>query len=127
MERLRRLGFRLSLDDFGAGMTSLSHICQLPLDFVKIDKSFVADVKHNKVSRLTVEFLVRLGREQGFQTIAEGVEDLSRLFLLRDLGVDIAQGYATARPGPFNPLADDSFARCGGERLGSGPGSWPPA
>jgi diguanylate cyclase (GGDEF)-like protein len=127
MERLRRLGFRLSLDDFGAGTTSLSHICQLPLDFVKIDKSFVADVKHNKVSRLTVEFLVRLGREQGFQTIAEGVEDLSRLFLLRDLGVDIAQGYATARPRPFNPLADDSFARCGGERLGSGPGSWPPA
>jgi EAL domain-containing protein (putative c-di-GMP-specific phosphodiesterase class I) len=76
---------------------------------------------------MTVEFVVRMGREQGFQTIAEGVEDLAVLYLLRDLGVDIAQGYATARPSLFDPLADDSFARCGGERLGTGPGSWPPA
>lgn len=127
MRQLRQLGLRLSLDDFGAGMTALSHLRDLPLDYVKIDKSFVAGLKDNPLSRLTVEFVVRMGREQGFQTIAEGVEDLAVLYLLRDLGVDIAQGYATARPSLFNPLADDSFARCGGERLGSGPGSWPPA
>lgn len=127
MHQLRRLGLRLSLDDFGAGMTALSHLRDLPLDYVKIDKSFVAGIKDNPLSRLTVEFVVRMGREQGFQTIAEGVEDLAVLYLLRDLGVDIAQGYATARPSLFDPLADDSFARCGGERLGTGPGSWPPA
>jgi len=127
MRQLRRLGIRFSLDDFGAGMTSLSHLRDLPLDYVKIDKSFVAGLKDNPLSRLTVEFVVRMGREQGFQTIAEGVEDLAVLYLLRDLGVDIAQGYATARPSLFDPLADDSFARCGGERLGTGPGSWPPA
>ncbi|MFM7265504.1 MAG: EAL domain-containing protein, partial [Cyanobium sp.] len=127
MHQLRRLGLRLSLDDFGAGMTALSHLRDLPLDYVKIDKSFVAGLKDNPLSRLTVEFVVRMGQEKGFQTIAEGVEDLAVLYLLRDLGVDIAQGYATARPSLFDPLADDSFARCGGERLGSGPGSWPPA
>jgi diguanylate cyclase (GGDEF)-like protein len=127
MRQLRRGGIRFSLDDFGAGMTSLSHLRDLPLDYVKIDKSFVAGLKDNPLSRLTVEFVVRMGRAQGFQTIAEGVEDLRVLFLLRDLGVDIAQGYATARPSLFDPLSDDSFARCGGERLGTGPGSWPPA
>lgn len=127
MRQLRGLGLRLSLDDFGAGMTALSHLRDLPLDYVKIDKSFVAGLRDNPLSRLTVEFVVRMGREQGFQTIAEGVEDLAVLYLLRDLGVDIAQGYATARPSLFDPLTDDSFARCGGERLGTGPGSWPPA
>lgn len=119
MRRLRRLGLRFALDDFGAGMTSLSHLRDLPLDYVKIDKAFIWRVKGDPASRLTVDFLVRMGRELGFEVIAEGVEDLPLLYFLRDLGVTIAQGYVTAFPALFDPLsAELAFSRCGRERLG---------
>ena len=120
LQRLRRLGVRFALDDFGAGMTSLSHLRDLPLDYVKIDKAFIWRVKEDPSSRLTVEFVVRMGRELGFEIIAEGVEDLPLLYFLRDLGVTIAQGYVTAIPSLFDPLSgDDRFARSGRELLGS--------
>lgn len=119
MQRLRRLGVRFALDDFGAGMTSLSHLRDLPLDYVKIDKAFIWRVKQDPSSRLTVDFMVRMGRELGFEIIAEGVEDLPLLYYLRDLGVTIAQGYVTAIPSLFDPLSgDDRFARDGRELLG---------
>ena len=94
LQRLRRLGVRFALDDFGAGMTSLSHLRDLPLDYVKIDKAFIWRVKEDPSSRLTVEFVVRMGRELGFEIIAEGVEDLPLLYFLRDLGVTIEIGRA---------------------------------
>lgn len=118
MQRLRRLGLRFALDDFGAGMTSLSHLRDLPLDYVKIDKAFIWRVKGDPASRLTVDFLVRMGRELGFEIIAEGVEDLPLLYFLRDLGVTIAQGYVTAFPTLFDPNSPElDFSRCGRERL----------
>lgn len=118
MQRLRRVGLRFSLDDFGAGMTSLSHLRDLPLDYVKIDKAFIWTMKEESASRLTVEFVVRMGRELGFDVIAEGVETLDLLEVLRALGVTIAQGYLTAIPSLFDPLAAEaSFARSGHERL----------
>ncbi|MFM7086197.1 MAG: EAL domain-containing protein, partial [Cyanobium sp.] len=119
MQRLRGLGIRFSLDDFGAGMTSLSHLRDLPLDYVKIDKAFIWRVQGDPSSRMTVEFVVRLGRELGFEIIAEGVEDLPLLFYLRDLGVTIAQGYVTSIPSLFDPLSPEPvFSRCGRELLG---------
>ncbi len=119
IQRLRRLGVRFALDDFSSGMTSLSHLHDLPLDYVKIDKAFIWRVKGDPSSRLTVEFVVRMGRELGFEIIAEGVEDLPLLYFLRDLGVTIAQGYVTAIPALFDPLDPElGFSRCGRERLG---------
>jgi EAL domain-containing protein (putative c-di-GMP-specific phosphodiesterase class I) len=119
MQRLRRLGLRFALDDFGAGMTSLSHLRDLPLDYVKIDKAFIWRVKGDPSSRLTVDFLVRMGRELGFDIIAEGVEDLPLLYFLRDLGVTIAQGYVTSIPSLFDCRAAElGFSRCGRELLG---------
>ena len=119
MQRLRRIGIRFALDDFGAGMTSLSHLRDLPLDYVKIDKTFIWRVKGDPSSRLTVEFVVRMGRELGFEIIAEGVEDLPLLYYLRDLGVTIAQGYVTSMPSLFDPRSgDDHFARSGRDLLG---------
>lgn len=118
MQRLRGIGIRFSLDDFGAGMTSLSHLRDLPLDYVKIDKTFIWRVKGDPSSRLTVEFVVRMGRELGFEIIAEGVEDVNLLYYLRDLGVTIAQGYVTSRPCLFDPLSPaPCFSRCGREQL----------
>jgi diguanylate cyclase (GGDEF)-like protein len=119
MQRLRRLGLRFALDDFGAGMTSLSHLRDLPLDYVKIDKAFIWRVKGDPSSRLTVDFLVRMGRELGFDIIAEGVEDLPLLYFLRDLGVTIAQGYVTSIPSLFDCRAAElGFSRCGRALLG---------
>lgn len=119
MQRLRGLGIRFALDDFGAGMTSLSHLRDLPLDYVKIDKAFIWRVKGDTSSQLTVDFLVRMGRELGFEIIAEGVEDVPLLYYLRDLGVTIAQGYVTAIPSLFDPASNQAgFSRCGRELLG---------
>jgi diguanylate cyclase (GGDEF)-like protein len=118
MERLRRLGIRFSLDDFGAGMTSLSHLHDLPLDYVKIDKAFIGRIEDDAASRITVEFVVRLGRELGFEVIAEGVEQAALLEQLRTLGVNIVQGYLTAMPVLFDPLrTDPGFGSSGRDRL----------
>ena len=119
MQRLRRIGIRFALDDFGAGMTSLSHLRDLPLDYVKIDKAFIWRVKGDCSSRLTVEFVVRMGRDLGFEIIAEGVENLHLLYYLRDLGVSIGQGYVTAIPHLFDPLSSAlPFARSGRDQFG---------
>ena len=101
LSRLRKLGVRVSLDDFGAGMTSLGYLRDLPLDYVKIDKVFIRKLREDIASRLIVQFIVELGKEMGFQTIAEGVEDVDLLLLLQRLGVSIAQGYVATRPRPF--------------------------
>jgi EAL domain-containing protein (putative c-di-GMP-specific phosphodiesterase class I) len=104
----------------GVSASASRHLRDLPLDYVKIDKAFVWRVKSDPSSRLTVEFVVRMGQELGFEIIAEGVEDVPLLFYLRDLGVSIAQGYVTAIPSLFDPLAPDArFASCGRTLLGS--------
>ena len=101
MHQLRRLGLKLSLDDFGTGTTALGYLRDLPLDYVKIDKRFIWTLQEEISSRLIVQFVVELGREIGFQTVAEGVEDLPLLLELQRLGIGIAQGYITTRPRPF--------------------------
>ena len=101
MKKLRQLGFRLALDDFGTGMTSLGYLRDLPLDYVKIDKSFIRKSSQDKASNLVVQFVVELSKEIGFQTIAEGVEDMEQLLELQAAGISIAQGYLITRPRPF--------------------------
>lgn len=109
MRKLRKLGIKFALDDFGTGTTSLGYLRDLPLDFVKIDKSFVNKLDHDKASSLIVQFVVELGKEIGFQTIAEGVEDLPLLIRLKGLGVSIAQGYFVTRPKPLLTSDDPLF------------------
>lgn len=119
MRKLRQLGFRLALDDFGTGMTSLGYLRDLPLDYVKIDKSFVRKSSQDKSSNLVVQFVVELSKEIGFQTIAEGVEDIAQLLELQAAGISIAQGYITTRPCPFLPTGDDwPLMRSGADTLG---------
>jgi diguanylate cyclase (GGDEF)-like protein len=119
MRKLRQLGFRLALDDFGTGMTSLGYLRDLPLNYVKIDKSFIRKSAHDKPGNLIVQFVVELSKEIGFQTIAEGVEDLEQLLKLKAAGISIAQGYITTRPCPFLPSGDSwALTRSGAETLG---------
>lgn len=100
-DRLHRLGCKLALDDFGTGYGGFTYLKQFPVDFLKIDIEFVRDLPTNPASRHVVEAVVVLAQAFGLKTVGEGVEDVQTLGLLRELGVDFAQGYHIARPGPL--------------------------
>ncbi len=96
--RLRALGVTISIDDFGTGFSSLANLRDLPVDRVKIDRSFVLDLAAGGGDAVIVRSIVELSRNLGLTTVAEGVEDARVAACLRDLGCDQAQGYHYARP-----------------------------
>ena len=98
MVRFRLKGFRLSVDDFGTGFSSLVHLYTLPFEEIKIDRSFVADLGKKPGADVIVKAIVDLGRGLGQAVIAEGVEDASTAEMLSQLGCDLAQGYYFCRP-----------------------------
>lgn len=101
---LRRLGVRLALDDFGTGYSSLAILRTLPFDKIKIDRSFVAGLRDQVDDLTIVRSIIDLARNLGLGTVAEGVEDLETLELLRDLNCDAVQGFLIARPAPAGAL-----------------------
>jgi EAL domain-containing protein (putative c-di-GMP-specific phosphodiesterase class I)/ketosteroid isomerase-like protein len=100
-ERVRELGCRLALDDFGTGFSSLSYLKHLPADHLKIDIDFVRELTTSDRDGRVVRGIVALAREFNQTTIAEGVEDEATLVMLREMGVDLAQGYLFGRPAPM--------------------------
>ncbi|MEO8517620.1 MAG: EAL domain-containing protein [Dermatophilaceae bacterium] len=114
LERLSALGIRLSLDDFGAGYTSLSQLTSLPIDEIKIDRSFVMTMAEDPSNALIVRSLVDLGHSLGLTLVAEGVETEGVLQVLAALGCDVAQGYHLSRAIPVAAL--DTWCA---DRLGS--------
>jgi diguanylate cyclase (GGDEF)-like protein/PAS domain S-box-containing protein len=98
---LKGMGCRFALDDFGSGLSSFSHLKHLPVDFLKIDGSFVRDMIHDPVDAAMVEAIHRIGQVMGLRTIAEAVESDAVLTRLCELGVDFAQGTHVAVPQPF--------------------------
>jgi PAS domain S-box-containing protein len=110
VQRVHELGCKLALDDFGTGYGGFTYLKQLPVDYLKIDIEFVRDLRTSEASLHVVEAVVNLARGFGMQTVAEGVEDAETLSLLKTLGVNYAQGYHIARPGPLEDvLPDDSL------------------
>jgi EAL domain-containing protein (putative c-di-GMP-specific phosphodiesterase class I) len=103
IQELRALGCTFSLDDFGAGWSSFAYLKDLPVDFLKIDGSFVKDMADDPIDRAMVKAMNDIGHVMGKKTIAEFVENDRILAILRDIGVDFAQGYGIARPKPFGP------------------------
>ena len=95
---LRHLGITIAMDDFGTGYSSLAHLRDLPLDRIKIDRSFVATALDDKHARAVVKAVAQMGRDMGIATLAEGVERADQLELLRSLGCDAVQGYLIGRP-----------------------------
>jgi diguanylate cyclase (GGDEF)-like protein len=101
---LRKLGVRLSLDDFGTGHSSLSYLKRLPLDEVKIDRSFVAGMAEDENDAVIVRSTIDLARNLGLQVVAEGVETAEIMQALAELRCDTAQGYHISRPLPPGEL-----------------------
>ncbi|WP_175543574.1 putative bifunctional diguanylate cyclase/phosphodiesterase [Micromonospora pattaloongensis] len=109
---LRGLGFHFALDDFGAGLSSFAYLKCLPVDYLKIDGNFVRGITRDPVDRLMVESVNGIGHRLGLRTIAEFVEDDEILGCVRAAGVDFAQGYGIARPGPFQRWLERSVWPC---------------
>jgi len=103
---LSALGIRLSIDDFGTGYSSLSYLRQLPVDEIKIDRSFVIGMDVEVGDAVIVRSTVDLGRNLGLDVVAEGVETFETWERLRDLGCNTAQGYFLGRPMPAEEIAD---------------------
>ena len=100
LQTLRRAGIEVSVDDFGTGYCSLSYLARLPVDTLKIDRSFVVRMRDAGYPRNIVAMIVSLAHTLGLKVIAEGVEEDGQVRLLRDLGCDQIQGYYVSRPLP---------------------------
>jgi diguanylate cyclase (GGDEF)-like protein len=98
LQRLHVLGVRLSIDDFGTGYSSMAHLRRLPVDELKIDRSFVLGMTTTQHDAVLVRTAIDLGHNLGLTVVAEGVEGAEHVTALRALGCDIAQGYHYARP-----------------------------
>jgi EAL domain-containing protein (putative c-di-GMP-specific phosphodiesterase class I) len=104
LDRLAGLGLVLAIDDFGTGYSSLAYLKRLPVDEVKIDKSFVLDMSADPDDEAIVRSTVDLGHNLGLRVVAEGVEDEGTWRRLAQLGCDRAQGFHMARPMPAEAL-----------------------
>ena len=102
LTQLRQIGVRVSVDDFGTGHSSLAYLRQLPVDHLKIDRSFVRDIAVNPRDASIVRSVIDLGHTLGLELIAEGVEDAETRDLLVELGCDQGQGFFLGRPAPVD-------------------------
>lgn len=100
IRKLKGLGCRFSLDDFGSGMSSFTYLKHLCVDYLKIDGAFIKGMISDPIDHAMVEAINHIGHVMKIQTIAEWVEDESFLEALRRIGVDYAQGYAIEEPRP---------------------------
>ena len=100
LDEIKSLGVMLSIDDFGTGYSSLSQLNNLPVDTLKIDRSFILPMLESKISRDLVRNLITMGHDLGIDIVAEGVEDEEQLNLLKGYGCDVIQGYYFSPPVP---------------------------
>ncbi|MDF1762664.1 MAG: EAL domain-containing protein [Oleibacter sp.] len=106
MQQLRAMGISISIDDFGTGFSCLSYLKQLPVDVLKIDKSFVAQLSIKRPDEILVKTITTLAQSMGLKSVAEGVESLDQARRLKELGVSYLQGYYFSRP----VIADEVMA-----------------
>src|SRR5262249_11513539 len=106
LRRLKLLGVRIAMDDFGTGYSSLSYLQSFPFDKIKIDRTFIANLKDNHYSATIVRAVIGLGRGLGLPVMAEGVETAEQLAFLARECCDEAQGYLIGRPAPIGIYAD---------------------
>lgn len=111
--RLRSAGCLFALDDFGTGVSSFAYLKHLPVDYLKLDGSFVRDITREPIDHAMVEAIHRLSTIMGFHTIAEFVEDTATLELLRTIGVNYGQGFLLGQPAPIDSPASPAITLSG--------------
>lgn len=105
IDTIKKLGCSFSLDDFGSGMSSFGYLKQLNIDYLKIDGLFVKDIVIDPVDMAMVKSINEVGQMMGLKTIAEYVENDEVMNVIREIGVDFAQGYGVSRPQPLDELS----------------------
>jgi EAL domain-containing protein (putative c-di-GMP-specific phosphodiesterase class I) len=102
---LRELGVRIAVDDFGTGFASISYLCHLPIDILKVDRSFVSNSGPGPQGEALLDAIVGLGHRLGLEVIPEGIEQVEQLSRLQALGCRTGQGFLLSRPMPPNGIA----------------------
>ena len=118
--KLKEMGIQLSIDDFGTGYSSLNYLKHFPVDRIKIDRSFVADVNHNESDAAIIEAIVSMAQSLSLRVVAEGVENSDQLHSLTMLGCDEVQGFYLALPMHAEDLAEN-LGKKHGKRIGKLP------
>jgi EAL domain-containing protein (putative c-di-GMP-specific phosphodiesterase class I) len=106
LQQLHAMGVHISIDDFGTGYSSLSYLKRFPAQTVKIDRSFISGLPADRDDTVITQAVIAMAHSLGLRVVAEGVETVEQLALLRELGCDEAQGYLLGRPMPASDLAD---------------------
>jgi EAL domain-containing protein (putative c-di-GMP-specific phosphodiesterase class I) len=100
LDDIRRIGVQVAVDDFGTGYSSLAYLRDLPIDELKVDRSFISTSAHDRRSGMIVESTIKMAHALDLRVVAEGVEDPATAAMLVAAGVDVLQGYHIARPMP---------------------------
>jgi EAL domain-containing protein (putative c-di-GMP-specific phosphodiesterase class I) len=106
MHQLKQLGIRFSIDDFGTGYSSLSYLHQLPIDELKIDKSFVRNISDSSENEVIVDTIIVMAQQLGLKIVAEGIQSADEFAYLKQRQCDYFQGYHFARPLPFREFSN---------------------
>jgi EAL domain-containing protein (putative c-di-GMP-specific phosphodiesterase class I) len=127
IESARALGMKIALDDFGTGHSSLTLLRALPIDEVKIDRSFVRDIATDRKNRAIVEGVAGICADLGIEVVAEGVENPEQVRLLRELGCHYGQGYLWSKAVDLQQLGQQLAATRVYAQVAESPGSAEPA
>lgn len=103
---LRELGCKVSLDDFGSGLSSFAYLKNLPVDFLKIDGSLIKELENDPINITMVESIIHIGHSMGLKTIAEYVENEAILNIVKNMKIDFVQGYGIAKPVPLEEISE---------------------
>ena len=110
VRKLREFGFAVSMDDFGAGYSSLNSLKELPLDVIKLDAEFFRGTDETGKGKIIVNETIALAKKLDMRTVAEGIEVKEQVDYLAELGCDLIQGYYFAKPMPIQEFEQKAFA-----------------
>ena len=113
LNKLRKLGVKVSMDDFGSGYSSLNLLTKLPLDVLKLDKEFLKDFEKDTDGKIIIPSIIDMAKKLKLEVVCEGVETKEQVEFLRDVDCDIVQGYYYSKPVPLDVftemLSDNDF------------------
>jgi EAL domain-containing protein (putative c-di-GMP-specific phosphodiesterase class I) len=127
LEKLRKEGIYIAIDDFGTGFSSLSVLATLPVDVLKIDRMFVSEASHDEKYRKILKSIVELSQRLELKVVAEGIEEIIQLELLKSLGVVYIQGYLISRPESSKNVGNKVLKQGMNHLVHMGTGTWAPS